>query len=103
MVLVQAKSFKAENKRLAVELEYRSGKRQALQMDLLLESARVFGVPFAYVVYTGTREFRAALECLKPDCEGSCRDREGVDVLCWLACRPTTSALSFSPGSGPGM
>ncbi|MFF2957000.1 hypothetical protein ACFVVU_37375 [Kitasatospora sp. NPDC057965] len=84
MLLVQAKSFKMENRRLAVDLGYRSGKRKVLQMDLLLESAQVFGVPFAYVVYTGTREFRAALECTATHCEGLCRDREGADVL-WLA------------------
>nr|BEK62794.1 hypothetical protein KPHV_00210 [Kitasatospora purpeofusca] len=84
MVLVQAKSAKAESRRFAVDLGYRSGKHKVLQMDLLLESSRVFGVPFAYVFYTGTREFRAALECAKPGCEGACQDREGVDVL-WLA------------------
>nr|BEK71551.1 hypothetical protein KPHV_87780 [Kitasatospora purpeofusca] len=84
MLLVQAKSFKAENRRLAVDLGYRSGKRQVLQMDLLLESSRVFGVPFAYVVYTGTRDFRTTLECTASHPNGLCRDREGVDVL-WLA------------------
>ncbi|MFD8322682.1 hypothetical protein [Kitasatospora purpeofusca] len=49
MVLVQAKSAKAESRRFAVDLGYRSGKHKVLQMDLLLESSRVFGVPFAYV------------------------------------------------------
>ncbi|MCX4884673.1 DUF6615 family protein [Streptomyces sp. NBC_00847] len=84
MMLVQAKTLKVNNGRWSLDLGYRSGKGKRRQMDLLLESAEVFGVPFSYVIYAGDRQYRATLECSSPHNDGHCRDRDRAGVS-WLA------------------
>jgi hypothetical protein len=84
MMLVQAKTLKVNNGRWSLDLGYRSGKGKRRQMDLLLESAEVFGVPFSYVIYAGDRQYRATLECSSTHNDGHCRDWDRAGVS-WLA------------------
>lgn len=83
-MLVQAKILKKRSETWHIDFGYRRDRTGPRQIDTLIAASDDFKVPAAHVLYCGTPDYRAGLDCGLSHPEGAhCRDREraGVSIV----------------------